>query len=98
MVESPQGGMVINFDGPSLAPLPAGLFFDARRGQNIRRVRTTEDTTFAMMVACRGSAAMTGAQFEISLDGIPRTHRDRKNIGMLAAQILKSKTPVAWSR
>jgi len=36
---------------------------------------------------------MTGAQFEISIDGVPRTYRDRKDFALLAAQILKSKNP-----
>ena len=36
---------------------------------------------------------MTGAQFEISIDGVPRTYRDRKDLALLAAQILKSKSP-----
>ena len=34
---------------------------------------------------------MTGAQFEISIDGVPRTYRDQKDLALLAAQILKSK-------
>ena len=33
---------------------------------------------------------MTGAQFEISIDGVPRTYRDQKELALLAAQILKS--------
>ena len=36
---------------------------------------------------------MRGAQFEISIDGVPRTYRDRKDLALLAAQILKSKNP-----
>ena len=36
---------------------------------------------------------MTGAQFEISIDGVPRTYRDRKDLALLTAQILKSKNP-----
>jgi hypothetical protein len=36
---------------------------------------------------------MTGAQFEISIDGIPRTYRDQKDLALLAAQILKSRNP-----
>jgi hypothetical protein len=36
---------------------------------------------------------MTGAQFEVSIDGVPRTYRDRKDLALLAAQILKSKNP-----
>ena len=36
---------------------------------------------------------MTGAQFEISIDGVPRTHRDQKNIALQSAQILKSRNP-----
>ena len=36
---------------------------------------------------------MTGAQFEISIDGVPRTHRDQKDLALLSAQILKSKNP-----
>jgi hypothetical protein len=35
---------------------------------------------------------MTGAQFEVSMDGL-RTYRDRKNLALLAAQILKSRNP-----
>jgi hypothetical protein len=34
---------------------------------------------------------MTGAQFEISMDGVPRTYRDQKDLALLAAQILKSR-------
>jgi hypothetical protein len=40
-----------------------------------------------------GSTGMTGAQFEISIDGVPRTYRDQKDLALLAAQILKSKNP-----
>ena len=36
---------------------------------------------------------MTGAQFEISVDGVPRTYRDRKDLALLAAQTLKSRNP-----
>ena len=36
---------------------------------------------------------MTGVQFEISIAGIPRTYRDRKDLALLAAQILKSRNP-----
>ena len=36
---------------------------------------------------------MTGAQFEISIDGVPRTYRDRKDLALLAAQILKYRNP-----
>jgi hypothetical protein len=36
---------------------------------------------------------MTGAQFELSIDGVPRTYRDQKELALLAAQILKSRNP-----
>ena len=36
---------------------------------------------------------MTGAQFEISIDGVPRTYRDQKDIALQAAQNLKSSNP-----
>jgi hypothetical protein len=36
---------------------------------------------------------MTGAQFEISIDGVPRTYRDQKELALLAAQILRSRNP-----
>ena len=36
---------------------------------------------------------MTVAQFEISIDGVPRTYRDRKDIALQSAQILKSRNP-----
>ena len=37
---------------------------------------------------------MTGAQFEISIDGVPRTYRDQKDLALQGAQIfLKSRNP-----
>ena len=36
---------------------------------------------------------MTGAQFEIRIDGTPRSYRDRKDFAMEAARFLKSKNP-----
>ena len=36
---------------------------------------------------------MKGAQFEISIDGVPRTYRDQRDIALLAAQNLKSRNP-----
>jgi hypothetical protein len=41
---------------------------------------------------------MTGAQFEIRIDGTPRTYRDRKDYAMEAARLIKSKNRAAWSR
>ena len=41
---------------------------------------------------------MTGAQFEIRIDGTPRTYRDRKDFAMEAGRLLKSKSCTAWSR
>ena len=38
-------------------------------------------------------AAMTGAQFEIRIDGTPRSYRDRKDYAMEAARLIKSKNP-----
>jgi hypothetical protein len=36
---------------------------------------------------------MTGAQFEIRIDGTPRSYRDRKDYAMQAARLIKSKNP-----
>jgi hypothetical protein len=36
---------------------------------------------------------MTDAQFEISIDGVPRTYRHQKDLALLAAQNLKSRNP-----
>ena len=36
---------------------------------------------------------MTGAQFEIRIDGMPRSYRDPKDFAMEAARLLKSKNP-----
>lgn len=33
------------------------------------------------------------AQFEISIDGVPRTYRDRKDLALRSAEILKSRNP-----
>ena len=37
--------------------------------------------------------ANTGAQFEISIDGVPRTYRDRQDIALQTARFLKSRNP-----
>jgi hypothetical protein len=34
-----------------------------------------------------------GAQYEISIDGVPRTHRDRQDIALQTARFLKSQNP-----
>ena len=34
---------------------------------------------------------MTGAQFEVSVDGVARTYRDQKDIALQSAQLLKSR-------
>jgi hypothetical protein len=34
-----------------------------------------------------------GAQYEISIDGVPRTYRDQKDIALQSAQLLKAKNP-----
>ena len=36
---------------------------------------------------------MTGAQFEIRIDGMPRSYRDRKDYAMEAARLIKSRNP-----
>jgi hypothetical protein len=36
---------------------------------------------------------MTGAQFEIRLDGTARAYRDRKDFAMEAARLIKSRSP-----
>jgi hypothetical protein len=41
---------------------------------------------------------MTGAQFEIRIDGTPRTYRDRKDFAMETARFLKSKNPHSMNR
>ena len=33
------------------------------------------------------------AQFELSVDGVPRSYRDRKGLALESAQILKSRNP-----
>src|SRR3954452_7672623 len=47
----------------------------------------------AVTTPCAGSTAMTGAQFEIRIDGVPRTYRDRKDYAMEAARLIKSRNP-----
>jgi hypothetical protein len=36
---------------------------------------------------------MTDAQFEVRVDGTPRTYRDRKDYAMEAARLIKNKNP-----
>jgi predicted Rdx family selenoprotein len=35
----------------------------------------------------------SGAQYEISIDGVPRTYRDRQDIALQTARLLKSRNP-----
>jgi hypothetical protein len=45
-------------------------------------------------MAVKGAAKKAlGAQFEISIDGTPRTYRDRKAFAIEAAEYLKRKRP-----
>ena len=37
---------------------------------------------------CTGSTAMRGAQFELRIDGTPRSYRDRKDYAMEAARLV----------
>ena len=37
--------------------------------------------------------ANQGAQYEISIDGVPRTYRDRQDIALQTARFLKSRNP-----
>jgi hypothetical protein len=39
------------------------------------------------------AGAMTGAQFEIRIDGTPRSYRDRKDYAMEVGRLIKSKNP-----
>jgi hypothetical protein len=41
------------------------------------------------------SAAASGAQFEIKVDGVVRTHRDVRDTAMEAAQFLRLRNPGA---
>jgi hypothetical protein len=34
-----------------------------------------------------------GTQYEISIDGVPRTYRDRQDIALQTARLLKSRNP-----
>jgi hypothetical protein len=38
---------------------------------------------------------MTGAQFEIRIDGTPRSYRDRRDMALQAAEFLKRNNPIS---
>ena len=40
-----------------------------------------------------GMKSNQGAQYEISVDGVPRTYRDRQDIALQTARFLKSRNP-----
>jgi hypothetical protein len=50
-------------------------------------------STKGLATAATGPTAMRGAQFEIRIDGTPRTYRDRKDYAIEAARFIKSKQP-----
>jgi hypothetical protein len=39
------------------------------------------------------NANQGGAQYEISIDGVPRTYRDRQDIALQTARLLQSRNP-----
>jgi hypothetical protein len=49
--------------------------------------------TFDKVGVAKQMKTQTGAQFEISIDGTPRTHRDVKAMAIEAAENLKSRHP-----
>jgi hypothetical protein len=52
----------------------------------------TQKTKF-LVIFLQGTTAMTGAQFEIRIDGTPRSYRDRKDYAIEAARLIKSRQP-----
>jgi hypothetical protein len=38
-------------------------------------------------------SVVRSANFELSVDGVPRSYRDRKDLALQSAQILKSRNP-----
>jgi hypothetical protein len=42
---------------------------------------------------CQRCCDVSGARFEIAIDGTPRTYRDRKELAIEAATFLKAKNP-----
>ena len=46
---------------------------------HIGAICATVRTSDQLVTSGRGSTAMTGAQFEISIDSVPRSYRDRKD-------------------
>jgi hypothetical protein len=52
----------------------------------------TQKTKF-LVIFLQGTIAMTGAQFEIRIDGTPRGYRDRKDYAIEAARLIKSRQP-----
>jgi hypothetical protein len=56
----------------------------------------SEDSTYRSGRSPEGLGSMRdnpGAQYEISVDGVPRTHRDRPDIALQSSRI-----PTVWSR
>jgi hypothetical protein len=43
--------------------------------------------------AIHGGREAAGAQFEVSIDGTPRSYRDRKDLAIAAAEYLKHRFP-----
>jgi hypothetical protein len=71
-----------------------------KRSQNGNATTDTSTAWLNRDVLCRltlkeigSSEAEHGAQFEISIDGVPRTYRDRQDIALQNARFLKSRNP-----
>jgi len=63
------------------------------RLDELPRSRPSVRARRAVVAPGAGSTAMTGAQFEIRIDGSACSYRDRKDYAMEAARLIKSKNP-----
>ena len=47
-----------------------------------------------LVSSCEAEVSVVrSANFELSVDGVPRSYRDRKDLALQSAQILKSRNP-----
>src|SRR4030081_3086331 len=85
------------------ALIQAGKLTEKARGNTVEMpfVRKARNDTRSMRRSGSGPCHLRsdgmkpnhGAQYEISIDGVPRTYRDRQDIALQTARFLKSRNP-----
>jgi hypothetical protein len=84
-IRFPPGPLSVRWSYAPLAHSALSVRTDLLRGNEV--ISQCKNTMEQM------NANQGGAQYEISIDGVPRTYRDRQDIALQTARLLQSRNP-----